>query len=66
MMAAAFSTDGSLVAVAVSRSVTLWDASANALVAVLANPAPAASCSMHQLHFIPDTPYLVRPLENML
>lgn len=59
MTAVALSRDGSLVAVAVAGSVTLWDPSANALVAVLPHPAPASGCSMQRLDFIADTPFLV-------
>lgn len=66
MTAAAFSGDGSLVAAAVPGSVTLWDPSANALVAVLANPAPAKDAAMSSLQFVPGTPFLVPPLNLQL
>ena len=59
MSAVAFSGDGSLVAGAVPGSVTLWDPHANSLVAVLAQPAAAASVPMASLSFVPGTPYLV-------
>ena len=61
MSAVAFSGDGSLVAAAVSGSVTLWDPAANALVAVMACPGAASSAVMSSLSFVPDTPYLVSP-----
>jgi WD40 repeat protein len=60
MSAVAFSGDGSLVAAAVTGSVTLWDPSSNALITVLANPAPARSSTMTHLQFVPSTQYLVR------
>ncbi|KAK9827341.1 hypothetical protein WJX81_007552 [Elliptochloris bilobata] len=59
MTAAAFSADGSLVAVAAGDTVTLWDPAANALVAVL--PPPAAhppGSPFTRLAFVPGTPYL--------
>ncbi len=60
MSAVTFSADGSLVAAAVSGGVTLWDPAANALVAVLPNPGPAAGSAMDCIHFVPGTPFLVR------
>ena len=60
MSAVAFSGDGSLVAAAVTGSVTLWDPTSNALITVLANPAPARTSSMRRLEFVPGTPFLVR------
>lgn len=60
MSAVAFSGDGSLVAAAVTGSVTLWDPSSNALITVMANPAPARSSTMTRLEFVPSTQYLVR------
>ncbi|GLI71536.1 hypothetical protein VaNZ11_016768 [Volvox africanus] len=67
MTAAAFSADGSVLAVAAAARVTLWDAESNALVAVLpaaaAGPAavvgPTAATPLTQLLFIPGTPFLV-------
>ena len=59
MSAVAFSGDGSLVAAAVSGSVTLWDPAANALVAVMACPGAASTAVMSSLSFVPGTPYLV-------
>ncbi|GIL68600.1 hypothetical protein Vafri_21848 [Volvox africanus] len=66
MTAAAFSADGSVLAVAAAARVTLWDAESNALVAVLpaaaTGPAaavgPTAATPLTQLLFIPGTPFL--------
>ncbi len=65
MSAVAFSGDGSLVAAAVTGSVTLWDPSSNALITVLATPAPARSSAMRRLEFVPGTHFLVRPTETL-
>ncbi|GFR41531.1 hypothetical protein Agub_g2190 [Astrephomene gubernaculifera] len=59
--AAAFSPDGSILAVAAAARVTLWDAESTSLAAVL--PAatalgPAAAPPLTQLVFVPGTPYL--------
>ncbi len=59
MSAVAFSGDGSLVAVAMPGSVTLWDPAANSLVAVLAHPPAASSVAVSSLSFVAETPYLV-------
>ncbi|GIM13129.1 hypothetical protein Vretimale_16329, partial [Volvox reticuliferus] len=66
MTAAAFSSDGSVLAVAAAARVTLWDAESNTLVAILpaaaAGPAavvgPTAATPLTQLQFIPGTPFL--------
>ncbi|GLC42212.1 hypothetical protein PLESTB_000643100 [Pleodorina starrii] len=62
LAAAAFSADGSVLAVAAGARVTLWDAESNALAAVLpaATPATAAAgpAPLAQLAFVPGTPFL--------
>lgn len=64
MHAAAFSSDGSLLAVAAGAAVTLWDAQSTALLAVLPPPAPpaasgVAAAPLVHLAFLKDSPYLV-------
>ncbi|KAG2482851.1 hypothetical protein HYH03_018242 [Edaphochlamys debaryana] len=61
--AAAFSPDGSVLAVAAAARVTLWDAASNALAAVLPPAAAVAvggggAAALTQLTFVPGTPYL--------
>ncbi|KAG2432689.1 hypothetical protein HYH02_006674 [Chlamydomonas schloesseri] len=61
--AAAFSADGSVLAVAAGSRVTLWDAESNALAAALpaavpTNSAAAAAAPLTSLAFVPNTPFL--------
>jgi hypothetical protein len=55
---AAFSTDGSLLAVGMADLVTLWDPWDNALLGSLQPPLHNAGCPISRLAFIPGTPFL--------
>ncbi|KAG2426597.1 hypothetical protein HXX76_012913 [Chlamydomonas incerta] len=61
--AAAFSADGSVLAVAAGSRVTLWDADSNALAAALPAAVPTTSAAaaappLTSLAFVPGTPFL--------
>lgn len=61
--AAAFSADGSVLAVAAASRVTLWDVESNALAAALPAAVPttsaaAAAAPLTSLAFVPGTPFL--------
>ena len=59
MSAAAFSQDGSLLAVAAGDTVTLWDPSSNALIACLGSPSANQGSPLSKLCFVSNSPYLV-------
>lgn len=59
MSAAAFSSDGSLLAAASEDQVTLWDPDSNAMVSCLASPPAKLGSPLRKLCFIPHSPYLV-------
>ena len=59
LSAAAFSSDGSLLAVASQDVVTLWDPDTNSMVASLASPPGNQGCPLVKLLFVPNTPFLV-------
>lgn len=59
MSAAAFSSDGSLLAAASGNQVTLWDPDSNAMVSCLASPPANLASPLRKLCFIPNSPYLV-------
>jgi hypothetical protein len=62
---AAFSPDGSVLAIAAGAAATLWDPASNRLVAALQPPAAAAAagCSLAALHFVPGTQFLAGLLQ---
>ena len=68
MGAAAFSSDGSLLAVASGSNVTLWDAHAAELIAALEAPGAddARAHVITHMHFIVDSPYVVTGSEGAL
>ena len=59
MLAAAWSSDGSLLAAAAGDAATLWEPSSNALLATLPTPLPAVGAPLRHLAFVPVTPFLV-------
>ena len=59
MSAAAFSSDGSLLAAASGDQVTLWDPYSNAMVSCIASPPANQGSPLRKLCFIPNSPYLV-------
>lgn len=59
MSAAAFSSDGSLLAAASEDQVTLWDPDSNAMVSCLASPPANLGSPLRKLCCIPNSPYLV-------
>lgn len=59
MSAAAFSSDGSLLAAASGDQVTLWDPYSNAMVSCIASPPANQGSALRKLCFIPNSPYLV-------
>ena len=59
MSAAAFSSDGSLLAAASGDEVTLWDPFSNAMVSCIASPPANQGSALRKLCFIPNSPYLV-------
>ncbi len=61
MHAAAFSSDGSVLAVAAGGTVTLWDAYRTSLLGVLPSPVQqaAGAAPVTHLAFLADSPYLV-------
>ena len=62
MHTAAWSGDGSLLAVAAGDSPTLWEPHTCALLAALPPPIAALGKPLLHLCFVPGTPYLVRRL----
>eukprot|EP00884_Botryococcus_braunii_P009590 jgi/Botrbrau1/18632/Bobra.0367s0068.1 len=61
---AAFSTDGSLLAVGTGDQVTLWDPWENALLGTLEPPFDSTGCPVTRLAFIPGTPFLAASSEG--
>ena len=59
MSAAAFSSDGDLLAAAIGDTVTLWDPYTNAIISRLASPPANQGSPLSKLSFVPDSPYLV-------
>ena len=59
MSAAAFSSDGSLLAAASGDQVTLWDPFSNAMVSCVTSPPANQGSPLRKLCFIPNSPYLV-------
>ena len=59
LSAAAFSSDGSLLAVAAQDLVTLWEPYSNSMITSLASPQSNQGCPLCKLLFVPNTPYLV-------
>ena len=59
MSAAAFSSDGSLLAAASGDQVTLWDPYSNAMVSCIASPPANQGSPLRKLCFLPNSPYLV-------
>ena len=60
MTAAAWSADGSVLAVAAGDSPTLWEPASSALLAALPPPAAALNAAVQHLCFVAGTPFLVR------
>lgn len=59
MSAAAFSSDGSLLAAAAGDQVALWDPDSSAVISCLASPLANYASPLRKLCFIPNSPYLV-------
>lgn len=59
MSAAAFSSDGDLLAAATGDTVTLWDPYTNAIISRLASPPANQGSPLSKLGFVPNSPYLV-------
>ncbi|KAL3140577.1 hypothetical protein ABBQ32_005152 [Trebouxia sp. C0010 RCD-2024] len=59
MSAAAFSSDGSLLAAATGDQVTLWDPYSSAIISCLASPPANKASPLQKLCFVPNSPYLV-------
>lgn len=59
MSAAAFSSDGSLLAAASGDQVTLWDPYSNVMVSCIASPPANQGSPLRKLCFLPNSPYLV-------
>ena len=58
LLAAAFSSDGSILAVASQDTVSLWNPDSNAMISTLAAPAGSEGSKLCRLTFVADTPYL--------
>jgi NET1-associated nuclear protein 1 (U3 small nucleolar RNA-associated protein 17) len=59
MLAAAFSPDGSVLAIAAGDMVTMWNPWENVLLAVLHPPLENRGSQLSCLAFVPGTPFLV-------
>ena len=64
MLAAAWSSDGSLLAAAVGDTATLWEPVSNALLAALPTPLSAIGAPLRLLAFVAGTPFLVTMLSS--
>lgn len=58
LLAAAFSSDGSVLAVASKDTVSLWDPNSNTMLSTLTTPAGSEGSKLCKLLFVPNTPYL--------
>ena len=58
LLAAAFSADGSILAVASQDTVSLWDPNSNAMISTLPTPAGSEGSKLCKLAFVASMPYL--------